>query len=237
MNKVARVPQSQIGVTPTQSQKLSYISTKLGIPGIKSMQGSSVNLYDTIALATNSAGRTTLSFFKSATGKSRTFSNFQGGTLKAGESMVIEELAFYLVTLSAADLNSDATYITAAYPLSQVPAASVQRNENLKFPLINVKIANSNVVKDFLGFECNPVFNNNTSGIALGQYYNGTAVAYPSEVIGHSKIKLEAPPVLPPNQTLQIDVEFPLIGTITGNVAVMCVAGRFGSIFAAKTTL
>lgn len=236
---MAKMRPRAIGETPSQSQKLLYIAGKLGL-NLTGMQGSTVNIVDTVLVNTNATTRQTLSFFSQTQNKSRNFSNFQNGTLNAGEAMVIESLSFFLLTLSATNLTLDATTISSLRPISQVDAAQISLKEALQLGLINITIANSKVVKDYMCFEQNPSFNPKTTGIALGEALAGDTAPvaiFPEEVVGQNTISLEAPPVLPPNQKLEISLELPPVGTVTGNLAIMCVAGRFGSIFSAKTPL
>jgi len=220
-----------LGVTPTQAQKLQYIANNLGLPGIGGMQGSTVTIFDTVPITTG-AGRQTLNFFVNTSNKSRTFSNLQTGTLNAGEAMVVEEVSFIALTLSGVDLTSDATAITEAVPLQVVPNAIIPNQAALTLGMLNITIANSKVVKDCSIFETDPAFNPRTTGIAAFDTATATVVR-----TGESKIYLEAPPVLPPNQKIQVTLEVSPTGAVAANTFIMCVLGRFGSIFAAKTTL
>lgn len=219
MANLVKNPNSMIGRKPTNSQKLEYVTGKLGIPGIAGMQGSSVNLFDTVALVTN-AGRQTLTFFNQSS-KSRNFSNFQQGKLPSGGSLVLEKVTFIYVLATTATLD-DANVILAMTPISGVATALMPIN----FGLMNIFIANSQVVNDFNIYESNPSWNPNTTGIAA-------ASATP---MGANSVPLEAPPVLPPDQTLKITLEIPPL-TAPAFAYVTCVVGRFGSLFAAKTTL
>jgi hypothetical protein len=230
---------SNIGVTPTQSQKLVYVSNKLGLTGMEKMQGSTVNLFDTVVLAANATQRQTLTFFSNTQGKSKNFSNFQNGTLGAGEAMVFESLTFYAVVLSATNLTLDATTMSQMIPLSQLDNSQVSLSPALMQGIVNIQIANSTVVKDFLTFEQNPSFNPKTTGISLGGGLEAITETLQQifPVVGPNSIPLESPAVLPPNQKFSVTLEVPPVGTITGNIGIVCVLGRFGSIFAAKTTL
>jgi hypothetical protein len=227
-----------LGVSPTQQQKLAYIADKLGLPGIKGMQGSTVNLVDTIAIGTMAATRQTLNFFANSNGKSRNFSNFQNGMLGAGEAMVIERVNFFLVTMSATNLTLDATTITDIKPLSMLNVAegSFTLPGGLKVGLMNITIANQKVVKDYSIFESDPNFNPQTSGIGIATHTTATATTLDGPV-GYNGIVLESPPVLPPNQKFTVSLEVGPVGTAAANLGIMCVVGRFGSIFSAKTTL
>lgn len=227
---------SNLGISPTQQQKLIYISQKLGIDLTK-MQGSSVNLVDTVILSTAATTRQTLTFFSNANGKSRNFSNFQNGNLGAGEAMIIERVDFYACVLSATNLTLDATTITDIIPLSRLSVAegSLTLPGGLKNGLMNITIANSKVVKDYQIHETDPSYNPQTTGVGAATFTTATA----STVIeyGYNGIVLESPPVLPPNQKFQLTLEVAPVGTAVSNLAIMCVVGRFGSIFSAGTTL
>lgn len=216
---------------PTKAGKLIYVSDKLGLAGIKEMQGSSVNIVDTIALPT-STDRQILNFFANTQGKSRNFSNFQAGLLKAGEAMVMEEVSFILIVATSADLTSNANAILAAVPFSQASATQLPNAAGIMAgSLMNIKIANTTVVKDYNLIELMPSFNPIASGISTLDTATAT-----NRVIGPDKIKLEAPAVLPPNQAVSVTLEIPPTGTVPAFTFIMCVVGRFGSIFSGKTT-
>jgi hypothetical protein len=225
-----RTAPKTVGQTPTQAQKLIYVANKLGLTGIKEMQGSTVNIVDTVALVTNAA-RQTLTFFSNSIGKSRNFSNFQSGTLKAGEALVIEELAFFLVVATTADLTADANAILSVVPFNMATEVQFPNAEGAQLGLINISIANSVVVKDYCAYELLPAFTGKATGLTV--FDSATAT---NRLVGPSKIPLEAPPVLPPNQKISITLEIPPTGTVPTFTFVMCVAGRFGSIFSGKTT-
>lgn len=227
---------AMLGVTPTQQQKLIYISKKLGLD-LTQQQGSTVNLFDTAILATNATARQTLTFFSNANGKSRNFSNFQNGVLGAGEAMLIERVDFYACVLSGTNLTVDTTTITDIIPLSRLSVAegSLTLPGGLKNGLMNITIANSKVVKDYQIHETDPSYNPQTTGVGAATFTTATA----STVIeyGYNGIVLESSPVLPPNQKFQLTLEVAPVGTAVSNLAIMCVVGRFGSIFSAGTTL
>lgn len=237
--RVTQRPQ-QMGVRPTPSEKLIYVANKLGLPGIAGMQGSSFNLVDTVNIATN-AGRQTLTFFTQTANKSRNFTNFQNGQLNAGEALLIERINFFILTLSATNLTSDASQILDIVPISELTVASGQFGAPgaFKTALMTLSIANQTVIKDYSVFEQEPDFNPQTTGISIAAF-DTTAASTGQTIIGpvgYNGIPTEASPVLPPNQKFSVQLELPPIGVAAVNVAVMCVVGRFGSIFASKTTL
>jgi hypothetical protein len=220
-----------IGASPTASQKLIYVAKKLGLPGLAGQQGSTFNLFDTVLL-TAGTDRQTLNFFSNTSNKSRNFSNFQNGSLKAGEAMVIEEICFFIVNLTNTDLTSNANAITGINLLSGATAAMFANAEGAVLGMLNLSIANQKVVKDYMTFELHPFFNPQTTGVST--FDTATAT---NTLVGASRIKLESPPVLPPNQSLNIAWEIGVTGAVAASTAIMCVAGRFGSLFSAKTTL
>lgn len=230
--------QNKIGVAPTTSQKLLYVASKLNLD-ISGMQGSSVNLFDTLPLV-STTGRQTLSFFSNSQKKSLNFSNFQNGTLGAGETMVIEKVKFMLLQLSAgADLTNDSTQIINAWPLASLPDTGiVQFRTTFKFGTINVVIANTTTTKEYQVNEIDPSLNRMTSGISVAQVGDAAVgTINVGAILGNNTIILDAPPVVPMNQKFQIQYSFGPLGTLAPNLAIMCTVGDFGSIYAAKTTL
>lgn len=228
---------SDLGVSPTNSQKLIYISNKLKLTGIQDMQGSSFNIFDTIAMATNT-GANVLSFFSNSNSKSLNFTNLPTGKLQAGEAMIIERMTFFCVLLSSATLTVDSASITDVIPISSLNVASGQFTQpgSIKTAQANISIANQTVSKTYNIFESVPEFNPQTCGTAVGVQVTAT----PSTVTGtagYNGIAVEAPPVLPPNQAVTISLRMGPVGTMTGIIGMQCVLGRFGSIFASKTTL
>jgi hypothetical protein len=226
-----RRPQSQIGVTPTNAQKLAYIAKGLGLHGITGMQGTTFTIFDTVLLQT-STQRQVLNFFANTSNKSRNFSNLQAGVLNAGEALLCEEVAFIALELTNSDLTSDANAILNAYQIQASPNGSIPNQGALTTGMLNLTIANSKVQKDVSTYEQDPSFNPRTTGITVADTSVITNVR-----LGESKVYLEAPPVLPPNQKISLTWEIGPTGAVLANVAIMCVIGRFGSIFAAKQTL
>lgn len=222
---------SNIGVSPTPSQKLIYIANKLKLNGIADMQGTTFNIFDTVPITTNT-GRQTLNFFSNTSNKSRNFSNLQQGTLQAGEAMLAEEVSFIVLELSGTDLSSDATAITNAYPVQSAPNGIIPNQAGLVLGMFNLVVANSRVIKDANTFEMDPAYNPRTTGMAVYDTTTATNVR-----IGESKLYTESSPVIPPNQKITLSWEIGPTGTVAANTHIMCIVGRFGSIFSAKTNL
>lgn len=222
MARVMRRP--SVGVSPTNAQKLAYVSKKLGLDGIAKMQGAAFNLFDTVLVTDNLTNRQTLNFFTQTANKSRSFTNFQQGILNAGEAMLIEYVTFYHAVLTNTDLTSEANLYVQINPLSALQFVSGAWQG-----LLNFNIANDTVIKDYLIYEVVPAFNPSNTGIAVA------GVGSPQ--VGSSQIQLPATPVIPPNQKIKMTLEIPAVSGFVANSAIICVIGRMGSIFSSKTTL
>lgn len=241
MAKVRTRTGTPYGVQPTKQQNLINKADRLGLQGLQNMQGSSLNIFDTVLVTQNTSGRQQLQFFIQTSNKARNFSNFQNGTLNAGESLYIQRINFVVCTLSGTDLTSPATSITDIKSISQLDTvdAAFTQPGSIKTGMLSISIANQTVLKDYNIIETSPEWNPQTTGIsvaAVDHAASGTTVTTKGPY-GYAGIQMEAPFLLPPNQNLEIDLEIGPTGTVTGNVAIMCIVGRFGSIFASKTTL
>ena len=231
------IPTQQLGKKPTNSQKLLYISQSLGID-LSEMQGSTMNIVDTVPL-TYSTNRQTFEFFINAQGKTRTFSNFQTGNLNAGEAMVMEEIKFFMLQLSQASLTDPTTSIISMAPIGNFNFSLMSSYDSFQAGLMSITIANKQVVKDYQINDSNPNVNKKTTGVSpsVGLTDAGTQTYLLNRPMGQSAIELEAPPVLPPNQKLKVTLEIPPVSAGNTNMALMCVIGRFGSIFSANIPL
>jgi hypothetical protein len=218
---------STFGKTPTTAQIIKNVSQKLGIGGIANQQGSAVNIYDTVSIAT-SANAQTLTFFKNASSKTKVFTNWQQGELKAGETLAVKYISLHIVETNNVSLSDVTTTITNFFPVGKTIATSVIAYGNGQF-----KIANVVVFKDYQFLELIPAFNPATTGVAA---YDAAAITAPV-LLGRSMIELESVPVIPPNQAIEFSIEIPPITLPFGNFAVMATFGRMGSIFSAKTSL
>jgi len=215
-----------VGVSPTPSNKLVHTANQLGLPGIARMQGTTKIVVDTVLIA-DSANPQTLNFFVNTNNKSRNFSNLQNGTLKAGESLLIENIYFTRVELTGADLNADTTGVVANLPLVQNAIG-----ESLALAQFDLEIANSTVIDDFPIIEQLPWINPLQASVTS---YNPTTAG--ETYLGRSVIKTEAMPVIPPNQGFRVSLRVPPITGLPANSAIVCGLGRFGSLFSAKENL
>jgi hypothetical protein len=226
--RTIQLPPQNFGKEPTTAQKLINTSKKLGIGGMQNMQGSAVNIYDSVSIIT-SATPQVLTFFKNTSNKAKTFTNWQNNEFKAGESLGAKYFNIHIIQLSAASLTDSATAITNFFPVGKSIATSVIAYGNMQF-----KIANVTIFKDYQLTELIPSFNANAQGIAA---YDLTAAGVAPVIVGRSLIEMDTVPVIPPNQGIELTVEIPPITLPVGNFALMVTIGRQGSIFSAKTSL
>ncbi len=196
------------GVTP--QQKLVAVNNKFGNSNVKSQQGTSRILYDSILVT---AGKSNFRFFEDSS--SRTFpltnTGSEGNKLGVGDTMVIAQVLFSLVTRS----NSGPTngQWTAQQPLTATfPGVSLG--------YFNVEIANNQVIKKVSLTEQDFQFNKST--------FNNV----------DNTIDLETSIVIPP--LLPFVVELQLPNGLTTNVGfdyyVECQIIGVGGIIAPRTT-
>ncbi len=137
------------GVTP--QQKLVAVNNKLGNSGIKSQQGTSRILYDTLEVT---AGKTNFRFFEDSASRTFPFCNTgsEGNKLGVGDTMVIAQVLFSYLLFD----TTTQTWI-AQNSLTQTTNVA-----NLAY--FNVEIANNQVVKKLTLSESENTFNKDTTG-------------------------------------------------------------------------
>lgn len=240
---------SHLGLSPTNAQKLIYIANKLGLTGLAGMQGTTFNLFDTIPLPTG-GGAVSLNFFTASGNKAPQFSNFNPQGLSAGEAMMIERVAFFIAVVQGTSLTDPSAAISDLIPIGTLADAisnPIQGGGQIEFPgslkmgQMAIKIANQTVLKEYLTFEQNPEFNPLTTGVSQTSMSVAALPAKGGGVNGQNVIPTEAPPVLAPNLGLSVLFDSAPIGTVTAPAGFMlclvAVVGRFGCIYASKTTV
>lgn len=81
----------------TPGAKLAMVNNKLGNPGLKRNQGSSVEVYDYVKVTPGTAG--VVRFFDAVNTKVFPFTNIQQNQLQVGEALAIEYIAFTRITV------------------------------------------------------------------------------------------------------------------------------------------
>lgn len=209
----------QFGVNPTIQEKIvDFAKKKFGLDP-SGMQGTMFTIFDTVALATSTT-RTTYEFFNATQGKSANFTNFQSGTLSAGEFVGVEYLYIAIITTSnSGALNVDTTSMSALNPIiANVPLLGAT---------VNLNIANQTYIKNQPLIEAHPAFNQDATGMTN---FNATAV---DALIGVSRIRLKSNPIIPPNIPIKLSLS---VGPLTAvsNTCLWIGLGNTGSIFAPK---
>jgi hypothetical protein len=191
------------GVTP--QQKIVAINNKFGNNTVKDQQGTSRILYDSLPYV---AGQTNYRFFEDSASRQFPFTNTgsEGNKLGVGDTMVIAQVLFSLVTYDPATVQW----------VSQTVLTAVSNTTNLAY--FNVEIANNQVVKKLTLSESEAQFNKDTTGLS------NTIDLETSIVI---------PPLLPFVVELQLPADLPAGG---GQRYIECQIIGVGGIIAPRTT-
>lgn len=193
------------GVTP--QQKLVAINSKFGNSNVKSQQGTSRIIYDSIKCT----GQTNFRFFEDSA--SRTFplcnTGSEGNKLGVGDTMVIAQVLFTIWSQSTADqwYNGNNSLQNVIGPVADLA-------------YFNIEIANNQVVKKLTLSENAPSFNKDTTGLT------NTIDLETSIVI---------PPLLPFVVELQSPVALP-VSDVTTTYWLECQIIGVGGIIAPRTT-
>ena len=100
----------------TANAKLALVNNKLGNPGLKNNQGSSVEVYDYTLVTPGAAG--VVRFFDNVNTKTFPFTNIQQNQLQAGEALSIEYIAFTKIVVKAGEITSFQALTDAVNALS-----------------------------------------------------------------------------------------------------------------------
>jgi len=88
----------------TPGAKLAMVNNKLGNPGLKRNQGSSVEVYDYVKVTPGTAG--VVRFFDAVNTKVFPFTNIQQNQLQVGEALAIEYIAFTRISVKAGTIQT-----------------------------------------------------------------------------------------------------------------------------------
>jgi hypothetical protein len=139
------------GVTP--QEKIVAVNQKFGNTGIKSQQGTSRIIYDSLPVTNN--GQTTFRFYEDSSSRTFPFTNTgsDGNKLGVGDTMVLGSVLFYAVKRATA----------TGYFTDQ---SNLNFNSDLGLVLFNFEIANNQVVKRVSLSETSAFYNNSTANAA-----------------------------------------------------------------------
>lgn len=156
----------QIGVRPTQSEKLAYANKKVGNPGVAKQQGTTRIIYDTLPLD----GRSIYEFFQNASQRAFPRTNLGGNQFTVGESMVIKRMSLSVLTFDAVTGQ-----VTAIQSLDVAGATSALYAGDL-----NILVANNRVLKDHSLIHMKPEFNKDAGSTTDSNYKFYTDIVIPS---------------------------------------------------------
>jgi hypothetical protein len=137
------------GTTP--QEKIVAVNSKFGNTGIKSQQGTSRIIYDSLPVTNN--GQTTFRFFEDSSSRTFPFTNTgsDGNKLGVGDTMVLGSVLFYIAKRTIATKIFD----------QSLNILSLTNDANLAY--FNFEIANNQVVKKVTLTEALSAYNNSTS--------------------------------------------------------------------------
>ena len=140
------------GVTP--QQKLVTVNNKFGNSGIKSQQGTSRIIYDSLPAGTN----TTFRFFEDSASRNFPFTNTgsDGNKLGVGDTMVIESVEFIVTFVS--NTTGEVLFIGSLANYLFGPGTY-----NNLLAMFDFEIANNKVIKKLTLSEQSSFYNKNTS--------------------------------------------------------------------------
>ena len=140
------------GITP--QDKLVAVNKKFGNTGIKSQQGTSRIIYDSLPVTNN--GQTTFRFFEDSTSRAFPFTNTgsDGNKLGVGDTMVLGSVLFSIARR------------TIATGIFQNVSNLTQLNLESGISYFNFEIANNQVIKKVTLTETQNAYNNSTAPIS-----------------------------------------------------------------------
>lgn len=118
----------------TAQAKLAAVNNRLGNPGLKKNQGSSVEVWDYVAVPTPGAGGV-IRFFDNVNAKSFPLTNIQQNQLQVGEALAIEYIAFTRAVIKEGKVAAFDALLAA------VPTATLS---GMSFLLDNSRIIKNN---------------------------------------------------------------------------------------------
>ena len=100
----------------TANAKLAMVNNRLGNPGLKKNQGSSVEVYDYVLVTPGATG--VVRFFDNVNTKTFPLTNIQQNQLTTGEGLAIEFIAFTRIVIKAGEVTKYEALTQAVAPLA-----------------------------------------------------------------------------------------------------------------------
>lgn len=186
------------GTTP--QQKMVAVNQKFGNTGIKSQQGTSRIIYDSLPV---SATATTYRFFEDSASRNFPFTNTgsDGNKLGVGDTMVIESIKVSVLQI-----------VTATGELSKVNNLAAIGITDYLLSMINFEIANNRVIKNLVYTETSPSYHKNTAQIATDLELE-TQIVLPPLLPYILELRLPKALVLVVPPTISLYLQVQIIGT------------------------
>lgn len=193
------------GVTP--QSKLVAVNQKFGNTGIKSQQGTTRLIYDTLPITANSEN--TFRFFEDSASRNFPFSNTgsDGNKLGVGDTMTISSITFLLLKYDAVNLRWD--NITSA-----------QFSGVFSTGILDFEIANNRVIKNLSLLELRPEFDKN--------------IGAPTDSTIEMDTEIVIPPLL--NYICQLRTSYISAANLGVYTHMRCIINGAGGIIAPRTT-
>lgn len=153
----------------TPNAKLALVNNRLGNPGLKKNQGSSVEIWDYINVSGTIGTAQTIRFFENVNTKQLPFTNIQQNQLQVGEALAIEYIAF---TRVATDKNNGVLCTQQA--LVNVTGLALSQFSFL--------LDNSRIIKNNSLTRTNPLFNTKGQTASNSLFYPDTDLTLPPQI-------------------------------------------------------
>ena len=153
----------------TPNAKLALVNNKLGNPGLKKNQGSSVEIWDYINVTGSIGAAQTIRFFENVNTKQLPFTNIQQNQLQVGEALAIEYIAFTRIATDKVGM-----LLCTQQALVNVTGLALSQFSFL--------LDNSRIIKNNSLTRTNPLFNTKGQTAANSLFYPDTDLTLPPQI-------------------------------------------------------
>lgn len=153
----------------TPNAKLALVNNRLGNPGLKKNQGSSVEIWDYINVTAAIGTAQTIRFFENVNTKQLPYTNIQQNQLQVGEALAIEYIAFTRIALDKAG-----SVLCTQKALVDVTGLALSQFSFL--------LDNSRIIKNNSLTRTNPLFNTKGQTATNSLFYPDTDLTLPPQI-------------------------------------------------------
>ena len=165
----------------TPGAKLALVNNKLGNPSLKKNQGSSVEIYDYVEIASPGTAET-IRFFQDVNSHAWPFSNINQNQLQVGEALAIEYIFF---TRMVTETNS-------AGVTKIVNWNALLNNDSLTIAQFNFLLDNSRIIKNNSLSRTNSEFNVKGATSNNFVFYPDTDLTIPPQISFIGELRIPA---------------------------------------------